>query len=384
MKNKTRVAIVRASEHNTLQDAVAAAMHLLDIDNRLKATSNILLKPNLLMKSKKACTEADFIEAVIAHLKQYQREIALGDSPGQFGHKAKDIIKFIGAEHVFDDENVKYVEFESAVVKVSNHSARHMRDYFIAKPIYDADIIVNLPRPKSHIEACYTGAVKNFWGIIPGGEKARCHLYGKNPDAFGNVLIDNYETLRSLGKEIITIMDARQFMEGASGPASGPMRDVGLIIAGTDDVAVDMVMLAIAGWDGIAEVPHLNACRQRGIGISDLSDIEIVGRQIAEVKLKQKIKIVRNRLAVVSSFMSSNIFYKIVKRMPKTDNTKCIKCGDCFKICPAKAIIWEKKQYPQFMKDKCISCMCCVECCPEHALQGTHAGLSGLFAKEPD
>ena len=61
--------------------------------------------------------------------------------------------------------------------------------------------ILNLPRPKSHIEAAYTGAVKNFWGIIPGGEKAQCHLYGKDPMAFGNVIIDNYETMKNLNKK---------------------------------------------------------------------------------------------------------------------------------------------------------------------------------------
>jgi uncharacterized protein (DUF362 family) len=210
-----------------------------------------------LLKIKNACTESDFLASVARYIKQYSTNLQLGDSPGQFRHRAKSVIQSIGMDAVMQSEGIEYKEFESGGVLVENKHARHMKKSHIAKSITDADCIINLCRPKSHVEAGYTGAIKNYWGIIPGGEKARCHLYGRNPAEFGAVLADNYQTFLCFEKKRIVVMDARKFMEGPGGPANGYMRKVGLILAGYDEAAIDMVMLAIGRIDGVKAVPHL-------------------------------------------------------------------------------------------------------------------------------
>jgi uncharacterized protein (DUF362 family) len=380
---KTKVAVLKADNYPSLEAAVAEALKLIDAKTIIKSGDRVLLKPNLLMKSIQACTAADFVEAVARALKPYKARVSLGDSPGQLGKTAKDIIKHTHIDTVIQQEEIAYAEFESATVAVQNRNARHMKSYYIAKAVHDADIIMNLPRPKSHIEAAYTGAVKNFWGIIPGGEKAQCHLYGKDPRAFGNVIIDNYETMKNLGKKNIVIMDARTIMEGLAGPAAGPLRDTGLIIAGTDDVAVDVVMLAIGGRDACREVPHLRACRERSIGTTDLGSIEVVGETIESVRLKKKFNITSQGMMLMATFFTGNFIYKVVRRMPFLQKEGCTMCGDCSKICPAQAITWEKKQYPKTDFNQCISCLCCVECCPQHTILAKFIGVRGLFLKKP-
>ncbi len=379
----TKVAVLKVADYPDLESAVSEALKLIHADTIFKPGDRVLLKPNLLMKSINACTAADFVEAVARALKPYRAVVSLGDSPGQMGKTARDIIKHTGIDAVIEREDITYTEFEGATVAVHNDKGRHMKSYHIAKSVHDADVIMNLPRPKSHVEAAYTGAVKNFWGIIPGGEKAQCHLYGKDPMAFGNVIIDNYETMRNLRKKNIVIMDARTIMEGLAGPAAGPLRETGLIIAGTDDVAVDVVMLTIGGRDACKEVPHLRACRERGIGVTDLGSIEIVGEKIESVRLKKKFGITSQWMMSIASFFTGTIIYKVVRRMPFLEKKGCTMCGDCFKICPAKAITWEKKQYPKTDLNQCISCLCCVECCPQHTIMAKFIGPRGLFLKEP-
>ncbi|MBN2159101.1 MAG: DUF362 domain-containing protein [Spirochaetes bacterium] len=383
LNKKTKVAIIKVDNHPDLVQAVEEALKLIHAETIIKPGETLLLKPNLLMKSVVACTQADFIEAVARALKPYKARMSLGDSPGQFGNRAKHIIRHLQLEKTMLEQNIAYAEFESEAVRVRNDNARLMKTYHMAKAVHDTDIIVNLPRPKSHIEASYTGAVKNLWGIIPGGEKAQCHLYGKDPMAFGNVIVDNYETMRNLGKKNIVIMDARTIMEGMAGPAAGPLRKTGLIIAGTDDAAVDMVMLAIGGRDGHRDVPHLRACRDRGIGPADLGSIEVVGETIESVRLKKKFGITGRGMMSLATFFTGTIIYKVVRRMPFLKKKECTQCGDCFKICPAQAITWEKKQYPKTDFNQCISCLCCVECCPQHAIQAKSIGVRGLFLKEP-
>ncbi len=384
MGREAEVAIVKVDEHGTLDEAVATALDLIEARELIGAEDNILFKPNLLLKLRNACTEGDFIRAVARYVKQSNPNIQLGDSPGQFRSRARNIIKSLGIESVLEEENITYAEFESGGVLVDNPAGKHMRRFHIAKPVMDADLVVNLPRPKSHIEAVYTGAVKNFWGIIPGGEKAQCHLYGKTQEQFGETLVDNYQTLLNLGKKHLTVMDARTFMEGLGGPASGPMRQVGVIIAGRDAVAVDVVALALGRANALKAVPHLKDCAIRGLGMTRLETIRILGKQIEEVRLKRRIGITASAMADFIGIFSRRFAYQTMRRMPALNKSACTQCGDCFNICPNGAVSWQKKEYPVFDREKCISCLCCVECCLQRALDAKGAGLSGLFLKYPE
>ena len=386
MPNKTTVAIVRSDAYDDLDAAVAAALNLIKAGDGISSDDKVLIKPNLLMKIKNACTEPDFLAAVVRAIKPYNTNLGLGDSPGQFQHRARSVMKAVGLDAVIEAEGVAYAEFETGGVLIENRDASLMKKSHIAKPIMEADLVINLCRPKSHVEAGYTGAVKNYWGIIPGGEKARCHLYGRNPAEFGAVLADNYQAFLSLGKKRIIVMDARKFMEGPGGPANGYMRPIGLVLAGYDEAAVDMVMLAIGRVDGVKSVPHLTSCHERGLGVTRLEDIEIVGQPLDEVRLKRRAGIVSTTTAgLLNNFIVRTFIYKYMRRMPAfADRDLCVMCGDCAHICPNQAISWEKKEHPVFHPEKCISCLCCVECCPQQALKAKPAGFSGLFIKYPD
>ncbi|MEN6473790.1 MAG: DUF362 domain-containing protein [Syntrophaceae bacterium] len=386
MGEKTRVAIVTVDEHGGIEQAVCAALNLIGAENYIKPEDKILIKPNLLLKIKNACTEDDFARAVIRFIKPFNSNLKLGDSPGQFKNRAKSVLEAVGLDVVIEEEGVEYAEFESGGILVENRQARHMHKSHIARPVMEADCIINLCRPKSHVEAGYTGAVKNYWGIIPGGEKARCHLYGRNPDEFGAVLADNYQAFLGLGKKRIVVMDARKFMEGPGGPANGYMRKIGLVLAGYDEAAIDTVMLAIGRINGAKAVPHLSSCAERGLGITNLNDIEIVGKSIDEVRLKRKAGITSTTFAsLLNNYVTRTVTYKYMRRMPDfASKVDCVMCGDCYNICPNNAIAWQKKQTPVFVKEKCISCLCCVECCPQQVLKASPAGLSGLFLKYPE
>lgn len=384
MAHDTEVAIVKVDEHGSLDQAVATALDLIDARQVIGPEDRVLLKPNLLIKLRNACTEGDFIRSVAHYIKQTNANISLGDSPGQFRSRARHILKSLGTEAVLEEEGITYAEFESGGVLVDNQTGKHMRRYHIARPVMEADLIVNLPRPKSHIEAVYTGAIKNYWGIIPGGEKAQCHLYGKNQEQFGETLVDNYQMLLSLGKKQLTVMDARTFMEGLGGPASGIMRKTGVIIAGLDAVAVDIVALAVGRANALKAVPHLRECDRRGLGTTDLDRIRILGKPIEEVRLKRRIGITASAMADFIGIFSRSLVHRMARRMPTLNKSACNQCGDCYNICPNGAVSWQKKQYPVFDREKCISCLCCVECCLQRALDARGAGLSGLFLKFPE
>ncbi len=82
----------------------------------------------------------------------------------------------------------------------------------------------------------FTGCVKNFYGIIPGLRKAEYHKLAPFPDEFGHLLGEIYLLIKD--KVRLNIVDGIIGMEG-NGPSSGELREMDIIAAGSDGVAVD-------------------------------------------------------------------------------------------------------------------------------------------------
>ena len=73
---------------------------------------------------------------------------------------------------------------------------------------------------------------------------------------------------------------------------------------------------------------------------------------------------------------------RFILEHPKFDKNKCIKCGECKKICPPKAISMDKGKTPCVNKSTCIRCWCCAEVCPVNAISKSKRPLIGrIFFK---
>ncbi len=381
----TKVSIVDVSDYDSIPIAVTQAIKLIDnsFTFNFLNSNKILLKPNLLRSNEDACTQVSFVEGVISYLKNIGvslDNVYIGDSPGQINKFASDVAKDIGLFEICEQNNIHFVDFEKdPPIIESIYDSSRIKDYRVAKVVYDCDILINLPRLKTHIEATITGAIKNYWGIIPGGLKAKYHLYGKNAQQFGEVLADNFSWVRNNKPNRLTIYDLHKIMEGSKGPAAGNITNWDLILAGTDELALDIVALEIGKYKA-KNVPHLKNAMERNLGVNDLKDIEIVGMSLEEAKRKvPKFNVPGNRLSRFISYMATRTAYKFIKKIPKLNKAKCAKCGDCAQICPTKAIDFKENNFPIFSRKICISCLCCAEMCPETAIEGRSRGIKGLF-----
>jgi uncharacterized protein (DUF362 family)/NAD-dependent dihydropyrimidine dehydrogenase PreA subunit len=327
----------------------------------------VLLKVNLIgpkTSDSAAVTHCEFVRAITRILRNRGCIVWIGDSSGgAIAGIAPTAQGFIvsGLEKAASEEGAEIKNFDrEGVVQVSRYSDPSAKMY-IAKPMFDADLVINLPKYKTHTAGIYTGAVKNVFGCIPGLKKAEYHKNAPNPLEFGEVISDINKAVK-IG---LHIMDGITAMQG-EGPTAGEVYNAGKILISTDPLALDTVAAKMIGID-IDNIPILQASIKRNLGEHQLNNITLLG-DYDEMPTLSGFKLPKNfgieKKKDNSKALSSVI--KLLKSRPKINLKKCKKCNMCVDSCPVKAINKENKKIDY---SKCIECLCCHELCLHKAVE---------------
>lgn len=224
----------------------------------VKPGDRVLLKPNLLTGARptKACTTRPELVACVAELvRSVGAHPFLGDSPA-FG-SATGVALANGYQPFLTELDLPVVEFTGKRYQTIGKDFNHL---LLSKEAMAADVVINLPKLKSHLQLTLTLGVKNLFGCVPGKMKAWWHLEaGKDRERFGTMLV---ETARAIAPNL-TIMDGIIGHEG-NGPSGGEPRFLGLLAASTNVFALDRAIVEILQVDPAA-VPTIAASQQLGL-----------------------------------------------------------------------------------------------------------------------
>lgn len=163
---------------------------------------------------------------------------------------------------------VPIVEFQGQRYPIDNQDFNHLR---LSKEAVEADVLINLPKVKSHVQLTVTLGVKNLFGCVPGKMKAWWHLEaGKDADRFGVMLV---ETARALQPDL-TLIDGI-FGHQGNGPSGGESRFLGVLGAAIDVFALDRALIEVLQIDPIS-VPTIRAAQALGL-CPELTTVEFPG-----------------------------------------------------------------------------------------------------------
>ncbi|MFH1115169.1 MAG: DUF362 domain-containing protein [Pseudomonadota bacterium] len=331
----------------------------------VKNGDRVLLKPNLLKSAgpeEAVVTHPAFMEAVAAMVKDCGATPFIGDSP-PLGNLPRVLSKS-GYDPFMKKLNIRAVPFTEKVTAEFSEE-RLFRRLDLAKEIFDFDVVINLPKLKTHCQMVLTLAVKNLFGAIVGTDKASWHLRaGKDFDSFAAVLVQIFEKVRPA----LSIVDGILGMEG-NGPNAGVPRKIGIIAASSDAVALDAEICRLVGFP-LESVRTCVIGRNLGLGTTEVEEIERVGDDLAGFPLTdfqrpKSMTVTWNMGAgnLIRKFMENHIVTK-----PYIDNSLCMNCGICMKHCPPQAIS-ERNGTMAIDRRKCISCFCCHELCSNGAVR---------------
>ena len=139
--------------------------------------------------------------------------------------------------------------------------------------IYPGRQILHLPTVKTHGHATMTGSVKNSFGGLLREVRHYAHKY------MHEVLVDLLYMQRELHPAVFTVMDGTVAGDGA-GPRTMIPRVKNLILAASDSVAIDAIAAQLMGFDPLS-IPFLRMAHERGLGIADPKQIELVGDDVS-------------------------------------------------------------------------------------------------------
>jgi uncharacterized protein (DUF362 family)/Pyruvate/2-oxoacid:ferredoxin oxidoreductase delta subunit len=359
---KVSIEIAEGYELTSLRHAVRKLLEPLGgMSAYITRGDRVLLKPNMLSAKSPdmAVTTHPSLVRVVAELVIEAGGIALiGDSPG-LGSFSR-VAEKSGIYGAARESGAELVEFKEGVEVSGKGTFRSIR---LARVYYDADKIINLPKLKTHEMMTLTCAVKNLFGAVIGAEKAGWHLKaGRSRQLFAQLLLEIY----LLKKPVLNIVDAIHAMEG-NGPGSGDPIKLGLLIAGENPVAVDVIAGKVAGIP--TDLLHVErAAADMKLPGSVKDEIQLYGAPLdsvlgARFKLPAGMDVQFGLPSLFSKFLKSHL-----TSYPAADVSICILCGVCCDACPPGAITI-KNSTLSVDNACCIRCWCCRELCPHNAMQ---------------
>jgi uncharacterized protein (DUF362 family) len=243
----------------------------------VKPGDRVLLKPNLLTGSrpgKECVTRPELVYCVAKMVQEAGGKPFLGDGPA-FG-SAMGVAKANGYLPLTEELNLPIVDFHGKRYQTVSEEFNHL---LLCKEAMDADVVINLPKVKSHVQLTMTMGVKNLFGCVPGKMKAWWHMEaGKDSARFGQMLV---ETARAVNPDL-TILDGIIGHEG-NGPSGGEPRPLGILGASFDVFALDRAIVQILNVDP-AIVPTVAASMKLGL-CSNLEAIDFPQLRPEELKV---------------------------------------------------------------------------------------------------
>jgi len=272
------VSIARGEEPEKM---VREALDLLGGLKNIVSGYNAIIKPNLGVWGTKSIpkfvnrwmtTKPEIVIALIKQLKEIDIDDVSVAEGSVLDLDATDQFKDSGVKEMVEGAGGRVIDLDRedhTKVKVAENLTLE-----IGKSVLNTDNLINVPVMKTHILTRLTLGMKNLKGTVSKMSKRMMHRG------------DLERSIALLCKAVrpkLTIVDGLIGIEGLGPGIWGKPRKPGLLIAGTDPVAVDAVTATIMGHDP-REIEHIRIAWELGLGEIELDKIEIRGVPLQEAK----------------------------------------------------------------------------------------------------
>lgn len=335
--------------------------------------ARVVLKPNLLSVAgpdSGVVTHPEFFRAAAEIVMDHGGRPVLAESPAVAS--LHNVFKATTYDAIIQHLGIEVADL-SKIGRITYPGAKRFKHFEIAQAFFEADVILNLPKFKTHGLTYVTASVKNLFGAVPGMRKSQMHMKLPDREEFCEAILDLYGAFLQgfhPEKPMVHLMDSITALEGDGPGTSGRPKKMNAVIVGTDGLAVDWVAISVSGLNPRLS-PILTQGFKRGLGVSSENEITVIGSKIDDMRIQGFVPAsgpgMTGLLGVplIKSFLN-----KLFVGRPVPIEDRCSLCYQCRKICPVHAIdkALPSQGVPDFDYGLCIRCFCCMEACPEDAI----------------
>jgi len=276
--SQSRVVVSRADSYEApLVERIVEGIRLCGVN---VSGRSVLLKPNLVEFDPHGVinTNPAVVAAAIEAFKRLDaRKVTVAEGPG---HRRDNeyLLSASGLQSILDQHRTRYVDLNTDDVSVRSLATRFtsLGRLYLPNTVLEADLVVSMPKLKTHHWAGVTLSMKNMFGVIPGS------VYGwpKNVLHWAGIDESIVDINSALAMPRFAIVDGIVGMEG-NGPLQGTPKRAGVLIFGEDPVAVDATAARLMRIDP-TKVKHLRMAGEF-LGNIDRENIVQVGEPIESV-----------------------------------------------------------------------------------------------------
>ena len=217
----------------TIRDGLLAT----GLDSKALRGKRVLLKPNLvepMRSSPQLTTHPAIILAAAEVFRGWGATVSVGEGPGHIRDTEMALVES-GVQEALESTSLPFADLNYEQVSWIKNAGRasKLAGFYFPRSVVEADLIVSLPKMKTHHWVGYTAALKNLYGVIPGIK----YGWPKNVLHHAGIPQTVFDINASLPRTI-AIVDGILAMEG-DGPIMGSPKPMGLVIVGTNPTAVD-------------------------------------------------------------------------------------------------------------------------------------------------
>jgi uncharacterized protein (DUF362 family) len=288
--NKSRVAILKTSPATVLED-YHRLLNLAGYQDVLPKAKETALKINISWHvfMPASSTTPWQLEGVIRAMKKdgydpakihgcHNRTVVIDSYLGEKENKQVNVINAhkLRNEHLYEPD-VEWINIHDAVGDLTDKFLclnDVYKDGFMIPKGFIGSNIIQLPTVKTHVFTTTTGAMKNAFGGLLNEKRHWTH------PVIHETLVDLLMIQKKIHSGLFAVMDGT-FAGDGPGPRCMIPKLKNVILASSDQVAIDAVAAKLMGFDPLKDIKFIRLAHEQGLGCGDPRDIEIVGDEDA-------------------------------------------------------------------------------------------------------
>ena len=268
-KMKPKVALTRSGNRSKNIDL---SLRLIEDKIDLEGKKNLLINVNFTSISNQlAATHVDAMRPLLQFLRErYDGKIIVGESASGSASTGYERFGYLNLVKEFGVELIDFNQGDWELVELYDSALHPMKLHF-SRQVIDSDYRIAIGPAKTHNTVVVTLSIKNLaMGSLSNthGDKGKMH------QGYPVHNLDLY-LLAAAYPPHLSIIDGFIGMEG-NGPVSGDPVEWGVVVTSCDPVAADCLAAQLMGFE-VSDIGYLWYCQRKGLGISDMRDMDILG-----------------------------------------------------------------------------------------------------------